>query len=125
MKDVVTFNQSEDILFPSGSAKLNKSGQAVIKKVSGKLNNIPHQIIVAGFSDNIPIRGTLAKFYPTNWELAGARAASVVRVLEASGLDTRKLSAVSFADRQPVASNETAEGRSQNRRIEIRLRPVE
>lgn len=125
MKDGVTVNLSEDILFPSGSAVLNKSGQTVIAKVSGKLKNIPHQIIVAGFTDNIPIRGTLAKVYPTNWELAGARAASVVRVLEASGLDSKKLSAVSFADTQPVAGNDTAEGRAQNRRIEIRLRPVE
>jgi len=124
LKDGISVNLSEDILFPSGSAQLNKNGVKVIKKVSTKLKDIPHQIIVAGFTDNIPIKGGLAKRYPTNWELAGARAASVVRVLEGAGVDSKKLTAVSFGDNEPVASNDTAEGRAQNRRIEIRLRPV-
>lgn len=125
MKDGVNVNLAEDILFPSGSATLNESGKTVIIKVSGKLKNIPHQVIVAGFTDNIPIRGSLTKVFPTNWELAGARAASVVRLLEEQGIDNKKLTAVSFGENQPVESNDTAEGRSQNRRIEIRLRPVE
>lgn len=125
MKDGVNVNLSEDILFPSGSATLNESGTKVIKKVSGKLKDIPHQVIVAGFTDNIPIRGSLTKVFPTNWELAGARAASVVRLLEEQGIDNKKLTAVSYGENQPVASNDTADGRSQNRRIEIRLRPVE
>jgi chemotaxis protein MotB len=125
MKDGVNVNLSEDILFSSGSAALNKSGQEVIIKVSEKLKDIPHQVIVAGFTDNIPIRGSLTQKYPTNWELAGARAASVVRLLEKQGVDSDKLTAVSYGENEPVASNETAEGRSQNRRIEIRLRPVQ
>ena len=125
MKDGVNVNLSEDILFSSGSAKLNTSGQNVIIKVSEKLKDIPHQIIVAGYTDNIPIRGSLTNFYPTNWELAGARAASVVRLLEKEGVESGKLTAVSYGENQPVSSNETAEGRSQNRRIEIHLRPVQ
>ncbi|MCK4587438.1 MAG: OmpA family protein, partial [Gammaproteobacteria bacterium] len=104
MKNGVTVNLSQDILFPSGSATLNKSGLNVIKRVSGKLKNIPHQIIVAGFTDNVPIKGELAKIFPSNWELAGARAASVVRLLESQGLDSAKLTAVSFGENQPVAS---------------------
>ena len=80
---------------------------------------------MAGFTDNIPIRGSLTKKFPTNWELAGARAASVVRLLEKEGVDKLKLTAVSYGENQPVASNDTPEGRSQNRRIEIRMRPVE
>ncbi len=125
MKDGVNVNLAQDILFPSGSATLNESGKEVIIKVSKKLKDIPHQVIVAGFTDNIPIRGSLTKIFPTNWELAGARAASVVRLLETQGVDKNKLTAVSFGENQPVESNDTAEGRSQNRRIEIRLRPVE
>ena len=124
LKDGISVNLSEDILFPSGSAELNKNGVKVITKVSTKLKGIPHQVIVAGFTDNVPIKGGLAKIYPTNWELAGARAASVVRVLEAAGVDSKKMTAVSYGDNEPVASNKTAEGRAQNRRIEIRLRPV-
>ena len=125
MKDGVNVNLSEAILFSSGSAQLNESGQKVIIKVSEKLKDIPHQVIVAGFTDNIPIRGSLTKIFPTNWELAAARASSVVRLLEKQGIDSAKLTAVSYGENQPVESNDTAEGRSQNRRIEIRLRPVE
>ena len=125
MKNGVTVNLSQDILFPSGSATLNDSGVAVIKKVSGKLKDIPHQIIVAGFTDNVPIKGELTKMFPTNWELAGARSASVVRLLESQGVDSDKLTAVSFGENQPVASNDDWKLRAQNRRIEIRLRPVE
>lgn len=125
MKDGVTVNLSQDILFPSGSATLNKSGIDVIKKVSGKLKNIPHQIIVAGFTDNVPIKGELTKMFPTNWELAGARAASVVRLLENQGVDSNKLTAVSFGENKPVVTNDDWKLRAQNRRIEIRLRPVE
>lgn len=125
MKDGVTVNLSQDILFPSGSATLNVPGINVIKKVSGKLKNIPHQIIVAGFTDNVPIKGELTKMFPTNWELAGARAASVVRLLEKEGVDSNKLTAVSFGENKPVATNSDWKLRAQNRRIEIRLRPVE
>lgn len=125
MKDGITVNLSQDILFPSGSATLNDSGVSVIKKVSGKLKDIPHQIIVAGFTDNVPIKGDLAKTFPSNWELAGARAASVVRLLESEGVDSDKLTAVSFGENKPVASNDNWKLRAQNRRIEIRLRPVE
>jgi chemotaxis protein MotB len=125
MKDGVNVNLSEDILFSSGSAILNESGQKVISKVSQKLKDIPHQVIVAGFTDNIPIRGKLTEKFPTNWELAGARAASVVRLLEKEGVDAKKLTAVSFGENEPVESNDTVEGRAQNRRIEIRMRPVE
>ncbi|WP_455209922.1 OmpA family protein [Kaarinaea lacus] len=125
MKDGINVNLSEEILFPSGSADLNQSGQEVITRVSSKLAGKEYQIIVVGFTDNIPIRGNLAKRYPTNWELAGARAASVVRLLEKTGIESQKLVATSYGENFPVASNETEDGRAQNRRIEIRLRPVE
>ena len=125
IKDGISVNLSQDILFPSGSAILSDEGISVIKKVSGSLKNIPHQIIVAGFTDNVPIKGDLAKIFPSNWELAGARAASVVRLLEKEGVDSDKMTAVSFGENHPVASNDNWEQRKLNRRIEIRLRPVE
>ena len=125
LKNGVTVNLSQEILFPSGSATLSDTGLSVIKRVSGKLKNIPHQIIVAGFTDNVPIKGDLKKIFPSNWELAGARAASVVRLLEGEGINSDKLTAVSFGENQPVASNNDWKLRAQNRRIEIRLRPVE
>ena len=97
---------------------------AVLGRVATELKKSSHQILVIGHSDNKPIRPTLSKQYPSNWELAGARAASVVRLFAHVGLPSKRLLAVSVADSQPVASNKTEEGRAKNRRIEIRLRPV-
>jgi len=124
LRDGLRVNVSQDILFDSGSAALDKSGTAVLGKVATQLKKSGHQILVIGHTDNKPIRQTLAKQYPSNWELAGARAASVVRLFAQSGLSSKRMLAVSVADSQPVASNKTEEGRSKNRRIEIRLRPV-
>lgn len=125
MKDGISLNLAQEILFDSGSANLNKSGKAVITKVAGQLKDIEYNTIVAGFTDNVPIRNALATKYPTNWELAGARAASVVKLLESNGVKSDKLRAVSYGKNQPVASNDTAEGKALNRRIEILLKPVE
>jgi chemotaxis protein MotB len=115
---------SQDILFPSGSATLNAQGVGVLKTVARRLVDTPYAISVEGHSDNVPITGPLKSRYPSNWELAGARAASVVRLFADSGVDGARLSAVSRAETQPVADNGTPEGRARNRRIEIRLRPM-
>ncbi|MCD6225231.1 MAG: OmpA family protein [Deltaproteobacteria bacterium] len=66
----------------------------------------------------------LAKHYSSNWDLAGARASSVVRVLEESGVAKEQMRAISAGENNPIASNETEEGRAKNRRVEIRIRPV-
>ena len=124
LRDGLRVNVAQDILFDSGSAALDKSGTEVLGRVATQLRKSPHQILVIGHSDDKPIRPTLAKQYPSNWELAGARAASVVRLFAHSGLPNKRMQAVSVADSQPVASNKTEEGRAKNRRIEIRLRPV-
>jgi len=124
LRDGLRVNVSQDILFDSGSAALDKSGTEVLGRVATQLKKSSHQILVIGHSDSKPIRPTLAKRYPSNWELAGARAASVVRLFAHSGLSNKRMQAVSVADAQPLASNKTEEGRAKNRRIEIRLRPV-
>jgi len=124
LRDGLRVNVAQDILFDSGSAALDKSGTNVLGRVATELKKSSHQILVIGHTDDKPIRPSLAKQYPSNWELAGARAASVVRLFARSGLPSRRMLAVSVADSQPVASNKTEEGRAKNRRIEIRLRPV-
>jgi chemotaxis protein MotB len=124
LRDGLRVNVAQDILFDSGSAALDKNGIEVLQRVATQLKKSSHQIMVIGHTDNKPIGPALIKQYPTNWELAGARAASVVRLFGDSGLPAKRLLAVSMADVQPVASNNTAEGRARNRRIEIRLRPV-
>jgi len=124
LRDGLRVNVAQDILFDSGSAALDGQGIEVLQRVASQLKRSSHQIVVTGHTDNKPIGPALIKQYPTNWELAGARAASVVRLFSDSGLPGRRLLAVSMADVQPVASNKTPEGRARNRRIEIRLRPA-
>lgn len=124
MKSGVKVNLANDILFPSGSAQLNDMGVEVLTRAAAELKASPYQTVVAGFTDDIPISEGLKSKYPTNWELAGARAASVVRLLEQEGVPSEQLLAISFGQNNPVATNVTPEGRKQNRRIEIVLRPV-
>ena len=123
LRDGLRVNVSQDILFDSGSAALDKNGTEVLGRVATQLKKSGHQILVIGHTDNKPIGVALAKRYPSNWELAGARASSVVRLFAQSGLPSKQMLAVSVADSQPVASNKSEEGRAKNRRIEIRLRP--
>ena len=125
LKSGIRVSMPGEVLFGSGSRALTESGQEMLLKVSAKLKDSPYLIVVAGFTDNVPIGGALATRYPTNWELAGARAARVVRLLEEAGVHSEKLTAVSYGENEPVASNDDEEGRAKNRRIEIRLRPVE
>jgi chemotaxis protein MotB len=117
LRSGLRLNLSEEILFPSGSANLNASGQAVLRKVGRRLLELSHSIVVEGHTDDVPV----ARGYPSNWELAAARASSVVRLLSELGVEPTRLKVVSRGEFMPVASNDTAEGRAKNRRIEIQL----
>lgn len=114
-------NLTQDVLFPSGSASLSGKGKKVLGKVADNLRGIPHEIRVQGHTDNVPIRSDR---FPSNWELASARASEVVKLLATSGVDPSRLSAVSYGEFSPRASNDTPEGRAKNRRIEITLQPI-
>ncbi len=116
-----------EVLFTSGSADLTAAGARVLADLAKDLRRdvyAPYQILVEGHTDGVAIRGALAERFATNWELAGARAARVVRSLEESGVEGARLSAVSRADKQPVGPDDSPEGRAANRRIEIRLIPL-
>lgn len=115
-----------EVLFNSGSADLSDEGVGVLADLGKDLRAekyAPYQILVEGHTDGIAIRGPLAERYATNWELAGARAARVVRALEEAGVDGTRLSAVSRGEKHPVSAEDSPEGRAANRRIEIRLIP--
>ncbi len=113
-----------DVLFASGTTRLSDEGRALIVELVQEINQQPYQIAVLGFTDNVPVGPSLAKIYPSNWDLAGARAASVVRVMEEEGIPAAQLVAVSRGATEPISSNDTEEGRAQNRRIDVRLRPI-
>ncbi len=124
MKSGIKVNLANEILFPSGSADLNAQGIDVLKRAAAELKKSPYQTLVAGYTDNVSISAKLKVKYPSNWELAGARSARVVRLLEEEGVPSVQLISLSFGENHPVASNDTEDGRSKNRRIEIILRPV-
>ncbi len=104
------------ILFKSGSAGLSRQARPVLQKIARILAEFPNYIQVEGFTDDVPIRTPI---YPSNWELSAARAASVVHLFTQSGIPPKHLSAIGYAEYKPIASNETAEGRQKNRRINI------
>jgi chemotaxis protein MotB len=125
LREGLRLNLAQDILFRSGSVVLEPYGVALLKKVSDQLTKHPQMVEVQGHSDNVRLSKSLAQRWGSNWELAGARAASVVRLFEQQGVDSTHLRAVSYGEHAPVDTNDTPEGRARNRRIEIRLKPIE
>lgn len=112
---------AENILFDSGRADLKQDGEIALAEVAAVLKTIPgRNFQIAGHTDNIPIS---SRRFPSNWELSTARAVNVTRFLAEQGMARETLSAAGYAETQPVAPNDTAEGRAQNRRIEIVLMP--
>lgn len=124
LKDKLSVNMVEKILFDSGSADIKKEGKKVIDRVAEILAKVTDkQIRVEGYTDNVPISPRLAVKFPTNWELSTARATTVARHLQDKGIDPKMLSACGYSEYRPVALNDTEEGRAKNRRIEISLIP--
>lgn len=125
VRDRLTINMVDRVLFDSGQAQVKPTGVKVLKQVSDILKTVTDkQIRIEGHTDNVPISTKLQNRFKTNWELSTARATTVVRYLIDQGsVDRQHLSAVGYADTQPRASNDSEEGRSSNRRIEIVLYP--
>ena len=125
VRDRLTINMVDRVLFDSGQAQVKPAGMKVLKQVGDVLNQISDkQIRIEGHTDNVPISSKLQDRFKTNWELSTARATTVVRYLiDQGGVDRQYLSAVGYADTHPLAPNDSEEGRSSNRRIEIVLYP--
>lgn len=123
----LTVNLVERILFDSGQADLKGAGIQVLHRVGDILKEVTDkEIRVEGHTDNIPISPRLKKTFASNWELSTARATNVVRFLQQhKGIPGARLSVCGYGPYQPIASNETATGRAQNRRIQIVLVPAQ
>jgi chemotaxis protein MotB len=121
-KDMLTVDVAEQLFFDSGRATLKETGKEVLKKVADAMKSYEDKAIrVIGHTDNVPITGGLQKVFPSNWELSAARATTVVRFLQDSGIEPERLIATGRAEYAPVASNDSPDGRQKNRRIEITL----
>ncbi|MBN2527132.1 MAG: OmpA family protein [Deltaproteobacteria bacterium] len=111
-----------DILFASGSAELSDEGKTAIKEVAEVLATIrDKEFQVEGHTDNVPILNK--KKFKNNWELAAQRAMVVVDTMIGAGMKGDTLSAASYGQFRPVATNATPEGKAKNRRIDIVIVP--
>lgn len=112
---------ADDILFDSGRANLKPEGEVALTEIAAVLREIEdRQFQVAGHSDNVPVRN---RRFQSNWALSAARAVTVAQFLIEQQVPADRLSAAGYGDTQPVAPNDTPEGRAQNRRIEIVMVP--
>ncbi len=110
-----------DVLFSSGSARLSENGVKTIKEISPLLMSFDKkEFQIEGHTDNVPISTAQ---YPSNWDLAAARALTVLNFMLEAGMPEDRVSAATFGETRPVLENETEEGRKANRRIEIVVVP--
>ncbi|MEA3543691.1 MAG: OmpA family protein [Thermodesulfobacteriota bacterium] len=121
----LSVNLLNKILFDSGKTVIKKEGQRVLKNLGDVLGRFPDKALqIEGHTDNVQISSRLKERYPTNWELSTARATSVVHFLQDNvGLQGERMIASGRSEYRPMTSNENAEGRAMNRRIQILLVP--
>jgi chemotaxis protein MotB len=121
LREGIRVNLPDATFFAPGSVELTLAGKMTLAKVAAQLRPMPHQVEVQGHTDDLPPPAESG--YASNWDVAAARAAAVVRQLVAHGIKPERIRAVSYGASRPVAPNDTEEDRARNRRIEIRLIP--
>ena len=114
----VRLDVSDRILFAPASADLTAEGLALLDELAALLRAQTFTLSVEGHTDDVPIHTAR---YPSNWELASARATEVTRRLVALGIDPGRLRAIGYADTRPRAANDSAAGRARNRRVAFML----
>ena len=112
-----------DMLFPEGIYQLSANGKQALNQYVSQLQNLQNgKVVVYGYTDNLPVGPPLQRAGITNnIDLSSRRADNVVAYLTGQGVNPNIISAKGFGDTHPVASNDTPDGRAQNRRIEIVL----
>lgn len=115
----------DELLFSSGSATINQGGRQVLSEVANIIDKYPdYDVRVEGHTDNKQILPQFQDRFRSNWELSTARATHVVHyMVNEENIDPERVSAVGYGEFRPIATNDTAEGRSQNRRVEIYFVP--
>ncbi|MBP8824076.1 MAG: OmpA family protein [Flavobacteriales bacterium] len=121
-KSVVFIELSDKMLFKSGSTNLSPRANEVLGKVAAVLNSKPDQeVLVEGHTDNVPISRECVK---DNWDLSASRAITITRALQNDyHVDPARITAAGRSEYVPKVGNDTAEGRSTNRRIRIVILP--
>src|SRR5262249_20284233 len=119
----IKYVANSDLLFASGSWKMRPQGQQIIADFAKKLAPTQqNHLVVSGYTDNSPIGPSLrAQGVTSNQELSQRRAAAVMQFLISQGVNPGLVSAHGYGEADPVASNDSAAGRAQNRRVELSL----
>ena len=121
--DYVSLQVASDALFFRSRVALHTEAQTFLNKLATMLQDIAdHPVRIEGHTDNVPIRKTNRKQWPTNWELSTARAAAVARALMRKGLAAERVTIGGYGDSRPIAANETHIGRTHNRRLDVIVR---
>jgi flagellar motor protein MotB len=120
LQNLVRLTLASAILFPEGGWELNEAGKVMLAKMVPALKDLSKQrIVVKGFTDDVPIGEGLRQRFAGNVELSKARADAVAGFLVAQGVSAALITSVGLGESHPVASNNTADGRAKNRRVEI------
>jgi chemotaxis protein MotB len=120
-KDGLVISLREAGFFDSGSSMPRKEALDTMRAIASELNQMPYDLRVEGHTDNVPIHS--AEF-DSNWELSSARATHIARILLAlNAVTADRLSAAGYAENHPVDTNDTAEGRARNRRVDLVIMP--
>ncbi len=112
-------------LFPTArSAWITPKGTQLLTKIAEGIKTMnPGHVEIAGHTDNRQIPENISKIYPTNWDLAMARSMSVLRIFQKASISEDMVHVTSYGQTQPLADNETVDGRAMNRRVEIIVTP--
>ena len=123
LQGAIKYTVNSDLLFASGSWEMREQGKQIIANMAAKLAPTQqNHVLVSGYTDNAPIGRALERQGVTSNEiLSQKRAESVMAFLVSQGVKPDLISAKGFGDGDPVASNDTAQGRAQNRRVELSL----
>ena len=119
-RDGLVISLREAGFYDSGSADVHPSSLPILNKIATALATSPYDIRIEGHTDNVPIH---TEQFDSNWELSTTRATRLTRIFVGNNFAPCRMSASGYAEFHPVASNDTAEGRGQNRRIDIIVLP--
>jgi len=116
-EDGLMIRIKDTALFPSGSAELRPESQRFGTEIAKMLMTLQQKVVISGHTDNVPIN---TREFPSNWELSSMRSINFMKsLLKEGNLKPERFSAIGYGEYRPVATNDTAEGHSQNRRVEV------
>ena len=123
LQSAIKYTVNSDLLFPSGRYQMSAQGQQIIGRLASQLAPFQqNKLVVNGYTDNAPIGAQLRRQgIDSNQVLSEKRADNVMQYLISQGVKEDMISAKGFGEQDPVASNDTAQGRAQNRRVELTL----